>query len=42
MGNHPEDVSARDSKTPHGSTLIFPPIIWTSFVARVKNGSLTA
>jgi hypothetical protein len=40
LDDHPAGVPVRDSKTPQGPALVFPPNGWTSFVAAVKNGSL--
>ncbi|WP_432127576.1 DUF397 domain-containing protein [Streptomyces sp. bgisy082] len=33
-------VPVRDSKTPHGPTLVFPAGGWSRFVAAVKGGRL--
>ncbi|MFI9258506.1 DUF397 domain-containing protein [Streptomyces sioyaensis] len=38
--NHPGVVPVRDSKSPHGPTLVFPAIGWTAFVDAVKGGQL--
>ncbi|MCX4969470.1 DUF397 domain-containing protein [Streptomyces sp. NBC_00654] len=35
-------VPVRDSKTPTGPAILFSPGGWSSFVAAVKNGHLTA
>ncbi|MCX4969471.1 DUF397 domain-containing protein [Streptomyces sp. NBC_00654] len=35
-------VPVRDSKTPTGPAILFSPDGWSSFVAAVKNGHLTA
>ncbi|WP_342671140.1 DUF397 domain-containing protein [Streptomyces chattanoogensis] len=35
-------VPVRDSKNPHGPTLVFPAADWSSFVAAVKGGTLRA
>ncbi|MFG2726172.1 DUF397 domain-containing protein [Streptomyces canus] len=34
-------VPVRDSKAPEGPALVFPSARWTSFVAAVKDGSLS-
>ncbi|MFE3769691.1 MULTISPECIES: DUF397 domain-containing protein [unclassified Streptomyces] len=36
----PGVVPVRDSKAPHGPTLVFPEAGWSSFVAVVKGGQL--
>ncbi|GGK73358.1 DUF397 domain-containing protein [Streptomyces flaveus] len=36
--NIPAAVPVRDSKTPHGPTLLFPANGWAEFVAAVKGG----
>lgn len=35
----PGAVPVRDSKDPHGPTLVFPAAEWSSFVAAIKNGN---
>jgi hypothetical protein len=36
--NIPTAVPVRDSKTPHGPTLLFPANGWAEFVAALKGG----
>ncbi|MFE2162641.1 DUF397 domain-containing protein [Streptomyces lydicus] len=36
----PAAVPVRDSKDPHGPTLVFPAAAWASFVGAVKGGDL--
>jgi hypothetical protein len=31
-------VPVRDSKDPHGPTLVFPTAVWSSFIAAVRAG----
>ncbi|UNS98337.1 DUF397 domain-containing protein [Streptomyces tubbatahanensis] len=31
-------VPVRDSKTPHGPVLTFPPATWTSFISALRHG----
>ncbi|WP_414506113.1 DUF397 domain-containing protein [Streptomyces sp. NEAU-L66] len=38
----PGVVPVRDSKDPHGPSLVFEPAEWSSFVAAVKGGELSA
>ena len=40
--NLPGAVPVRDSKDPQGPALVFGPDAWSSFVAAVKGGRLTA
>ncbi|MFF8020715.1 DUF397 domain-containing protein [Streptomyces sp. NPDC007896] len=42
LDNHPSGVPVRGSKAPQGPALVFPSAGWTSFVAAVKDGSLSA
>lgn len=40
--NFPGVVPVRDSKNPHGPTLVFPAAGWASFVAAVRRGDISA
>ncbi|MGW5196170.1 DUF397 domain-containing protein [Streptomyces spiralis] len=40
LDDHPTGVPVRDSKMPQGPALLFPSLVWTSFVTSIKNGSL--
>ncbi|MFH8799403.1 DUF397 domain-containing protein [Streptomyces sp. NPDC017936] len=42
LDSYPSGVPIRDSKNAHGPALVFPTSGWASFVAAVKNGSLSA
>ncbi|PNG16497.1 DUF397 domain-containing protein [Streptomyces cahuitamycinicus] len=42
LDGYPAGVPIRDSKTPQGPALVFPPTGWSSFVAAVKHGTLSA
>jgi hypothetical protein len=42
LDDHPAGVPVRDSKAPEGPAVVFPSAGWASFVAAVKNGTLTA
>ncbi|MFD5403906.1 DUF397 domain-containing protein [Streptomyces griseorubiginosus] len=42
LDSHPTGVPVRDSKVPERSALVFPSADWTSFVAAIKDGSLSA
>ncbi|MEV8630044.1 DUF397 domain-containing protein [Streptosporangium sp. NPDC051023] len=37
--NLPETVAVRDSKDPHGPTLLFAPSEWHAFVDGIKTGA---
>lgn len=37
---HTGTVPVRDSKDPHGPTLLLPAAGWTSFIAAVRDGEL--
>ncbi|MGI5530212.1 DUF397 domain-containing protein [Streptomyces syringium] len=39
---HPDLVPVRDSKNPHGPTLLFEADAWSAFIAGVKGGSIPA
>ncbi|MDX3068060.1 DUF397 domain-containing protein [Streptomyces sp. ND04-05B] len=41
LNSYPSGVPIRDSKKAHGPALVFPPAGWASFVAAVKDGSLS-
>ncbi|MEU5898595.1 MULTISPECIES: DUF397 domain-containing protein [Streptomyces] len=41
LDGHPAGIPVRDSKTPHGPALVFPPEGWSSFVTAIKDGRLT-
>ncbi|MGW0533608.1 DUF397 domain-containing protein [Streptomyces sp. NPDC003032] len=38
---HPGVIPVRDSKAPHGPTLVIPATAWSPFIAAVANGQLT-
>ncbi|MFJ5225870.1 DUF397 domain-containing protein [Streptomyces sp. NPDC088400] len=40
--NHPSGIPVRDSKTPHGPAVVFPPADWSSFVTALKDGKFPA
>ncbi|MEU9108518.1 DUF397 domain-containing protein [Streptomyces xanthophaeus] len=42
LDGYPFGVPVRDSKTPHGPALLFPPDGWSSFVEAVKGGKFPA
>jgi hypothetical protein len=42
LDGYPSGVPIRDSKNAHGPTLVFLPVGWASFVAAIKDGSLSA
>ncbi|MER5675570.1 MULTISPECIES: DUF397 domain-containing protein [Streptomyces] len=42
LDGHPSGVPVRDSKTPQGPALLIPAAGWSSFVAAVKAGRLSA
>ncbi|MBD0844613.1 DUF397 domain-containing protein [Streptomyces sp. TRM68416] len=42
LDGYPSGVPVRDSKAPDGPALIFPAPGWSSFVAAVKGGELSA
>lgn len=42
LDGYPTGVPVRDSKVPQGPALVFPATGWTSFVAAVKDGHLSA
>jgi hypothetical protein len=42
LDGYPFGVPVRDSKDPHGPALVFSADSWSSFVAAVKTGALTA
>lgn len=41
LDDHPTGVPIRDSKAPNRPALVFPSSGWISFVAAIKNGTLT-
>ncbi|MBM7439025.1 DUF397 domain-containing protein [Streptomyces sp. HB132] len=41
LDGHPSGVPVRDSKTPHGPTLLIPAAGWTSFIYAVRTGDFT-
>lgn len=40
--NLPGIVAVRDSKDPHGPALVFTPVRWAAFAAKVKAGGRAA
>ncbi|PSM43838.1 DUF397 domain-containing protein [Streptomyces dioscori] len=40
LDGHPAGVPVRDSKTPHGSALIFSPEGWSHFLAAIRRADL--
>ncbi|MFZ3499837.1 DUF397 domain-containing protein [Streptomyces sp. 5.8] len=42
LDGYPSGVPVRDSKTPQGPALLFPPDGWSSFVDAVKAGEFPA
>ncbi|MEU0136995.1 DUF397 domain-containing protein [Streptomyces sp. NPDC006296] len=42
LDGHPSGVPVRDSKSPQGPVLLIPAAGWSSFVAAVKAGHLSA
>ncbi|MFJ3700748.1 MULTISPECIES: DUF397 domain-containing protein [Streptomyces] len=42
LDGHPSGVPVRDSKSPQGPALLIPAAGWSSFVAAVKAGCLSA
>ncbi|MCT4357743.1 DUF397 domain-containing protein [Streptomyces sp. Je 1-79] len=36
VDHHPAGVPVRDSKAPAGPALVFPPSVWSTFVAGLK------
>lgn len=42
LDGYPSGVPVRDSKSPHGPALLFPPDSWSSFVDAVKGGEFPA
>jgi Domain of unknown function (DUF397) len=42
LDNHPSGIPVRDSKTPHGPAVVFPPADWSSFVTALKGGNFPA
>jgi hypothetical protein len=41
LDNYPAGIPVRDSKTPQGPALVFPPAGWSSFITALKDGHLT-
>ncbi|WP_370421175.1 DUF397 domain-containing protein [Streptomyces sp. QH1-20] len=39
---HPDQVPVRDSKNPHGPTLLFQTAAWSAFITGLKRGSIPA
>lgn len=39
LDSYHSGVPVRDSKTPHGPTLVFPSDSWSSFLAALKDGN---
>lgn len=42
LDNYPSGIPVRDSKTPHGPAVVFPPADWSSFVTALKDGNFPA
>ncbi|WP_307806857.1 DUF397 domain-containing protein [Streptomyces sp. FH025] len=42
LASLPGAVPVRDSKDPHGPTLVFPASAWESFIAAVRDGEFPA
>nr|WSZ96085.1 DUF397 domain-containing protein [Streptomyces sp. NBC_00857] len=42
LDNYPSGIPVRDSKTPHGPAVVFPPANWSSFVTALKDGNFPA